>query len=120
MMTIRVMYDFALWPLMLGLACCGANAGIAVLGVEYQQDELFPEHNCFWHDKNYPAACTGTYLGANAHVYLKNTGDSALTISDVTLAGYSLTTILPVSTAAHDANSIYFYWDTPPADILAA
>ena len=120
MMTIRVMYDFALWPLMLGLACCGANAGIAVLGVQYQQDELFPEHNCFWHDKNYPAACTGTYLGANAHVYLKNTGDSALTISDVTLAGYSLTTILPVSTAAHDANSIYFYWDTPPADILAA
>ncbi len=103
-----------------GLACSGANAAVTVLGVQYQQDELFPEYNCIWHDKDYPTSCSGTYLGGNVHVYLKNTGGSAVTINDVTLAGYSLTTILPVSTNAHSANSIYFYWDNPPADILAA
>jgi hypothetical protein len=97
--------------------CSGA---VQILGAQYQPDELFPEYNCLWHDRNYPSSCPGTALGANVHVYLKNTGASAITINDVTLAGYSLTTILPVSTTAHNANSIYFYWDNPPADILAA
>ncbi len=111
-----------LLALAIGLTCRGANAAVTVLGVQYQQDELFPEYNCIWHDKNYPTSCSGTYLGGNVHVYLKNTGGTAVTISDVTLAGYSLTTILPVSTAAHNANSIYFYWDNQsvPADIIAA
>ncbi len=102
------------------LFCVGANAAIQVLGVQYQQDELFPEYNCLWHDKDYPTSCPGTYLGGNVHVYIKNTGASAITITDVTLAGYSLTTILPVSAVAHNANSIFFYWDNPPSDIIAA
>ena len=106
----------------LALSGHAAWGAVSVLGVQYQQDELFPEYNCFWHDKNYPASCSGTYLGANLHVYLKNTGSSAITINDVTLAGYSLTTILPVSTNAHSANSIYFYWNNTsvPPDIVAA
>jgi hypothetical protein len=104
------------------LALPEAHGAVTVLGVQYQQDELFPEYNCIWHDKDYPTSCSGTYLGGNVHVYLKNTGGSSVTISDLTLAGYSLTTILPVSTAAHNANSIYFYWDnrSVPSDIVAA
>ncbi len=103
-----------------GFACSAAPAAVTLLGVQYQQDELFPEFNCIWHDKNYPTSCSGTYLGGNLHVYLKNTGGSAVSITDVTLAGYSLTTILPVNTTAHNANSVYFYWDEPPQDIIAA
>ncbi len=98
----------------------GVNAQVALLGVQYQQDELFPEYNCIWHDSNYPTSCSGTYLGGNVHVYLKNTGASPVTITDVTLADYSLTTILALSTTAHNANSIYFYWDNPPQDIIDA
>src|SRR5689334_16169032 len=88
----------------------GINAqALQVLGVQYQQDELFPEYNCLWHDKDYPAQpCPGTYLGGNVHVYVKNTGGSSVSITDVQLAGYSLTTILPVNVSAHNANSIYF------------
>jgi hypothetical protein len=103
-----------------GLLCADVSAAVTVLGVQYQQDELFPEYNCIWHDKNYPTSCSGTYLGGNVHVYLKNTGASSVAITDVTLAGYSLTTILPVSETSHNANSIFFYWDNPPADIIAA
>jgi len=97
-----------------------ANAGVTVLGVQYQQDELFPEYNCLWHDKNYPVSCSGTYLGGNVHVYLKNTGSGSARITDVTLAGYSLTDSLPMKGNTHNACSIYFRWDDPPADIIAA
>jgi len=102
------------------LLCADVKAAVTVLGVQYQQDELFPEYNCIWHDKNYPTSCSGTYLGGNVHVYLKNTGPSSVTITDVTLAGYSLLTVLKLDANVHDANSIFFYWDSPPADIIAA
>ena len=102
------------------LACAGASGAVTVLGVQYQQDELFPEYNCIWHDKDYPTACAGTYLGGNVHVYLKNTGASAVTVDDVTLAGYSLAAVIELNTSYHSAQSIYFHWDNPPQDILDA
>src|SRR5258706_4848659 len=95
--------------LLSGLACTGANAAVTVLGVQYQQDELFPEYDCIWHDSNYPTSCSGTYLGGNVHVYLKNTGSSSVTISDMTLAGYSLATVLFLNSSQHSARSIYYY-----------
>jgi len=109
-----------LFALVISLTGATANAGITVLGVQYQQDELFPEYNCIWHDKDYPTSCSGTYLGGNVHVYVKNTGSSSVSITDVTLAGYSLTTVLKKNENAHSSNSIYYYWDNPPADIIAA
>ena len=102
------------------VVCAGANGAVTLLGVQYQQDELFPEYNCIWHDKDYPTTCPGTYLGGNVHVYLKNTGASSVTISDVTLAGYSLSTVIKLNDAQHSARSVYYYWDNPPADIVAA
>lgn len=59
------------------------NAAVQVLGVQFQQDELFPEYNCIWHDKDYPTSCSGTNLGGNVHVYLKNIGASLVTIKAV-------------------------------------
>lgn len=102
------------------LGCSLASADVVILGTQYQEDELFPEYNCIWHDKNYPASCAGTYLGGNLHVYLKNTGSSPVTVDDVTLAGYSLATVLKLNSNEHEARSIYYYWDEPPQDIQDA
>jgi len=96
-----------------GLSGIAANAGVAVLGVQYQQDELFPEYNCIWHDKNYPTSCSGTYLGGNLHVYVKNTGDSSISITNTTLAGYSLETVLKLNVTQHEARSVFYYWENP-------
>lgn len=108
--------------LLIVLTGISANAAVTVIGVQYQQDELFPEYNCIWHDANYPSSCSGTYLGGNVHVYVKNTGGAPVTINDVTLAGYSLKTIIKLDPYGdgHDAQSLYYYWDIPPADITAA
>jgi hypothetical protein len=105
------------------LICSGAKAGVTVLGVQYQPDQIFSEYDCLWHDSNYPTSCQTNGQGANVHVYLKNTGASPVTINDVTLAGYSLKTIIDMSTNAWNPDqqySIYFYWDNPPQDILDA
>ncbi len=56
-------------------------------------------------------------------MYLKNTGATAVTISDATLAGYSLKTIIKMPTGSSNPDlqsSIYFYWDNPPRDIIDA
>src|SRR5258706_5809172 len=105
--------------LLSGLACTGANAAVTVLGVQYQQDELFPEFDCIWHDKNYPTSCSGTYLGGNLHVYLKNTGASSIAVSDMTLAGYSVNTVLVLNSNDHDARSVFYNWDDPYAEAPA-
>ncbi len=97
-----------------------ADGAVTLLGVQYQQDELFPEYNCIWHDRNYPTSCSGTYLGGNAHVYLRNDGASPVTVNDVTLAGYSLKTVIKMNTSQHNFSSIYYYWDNPPQAILSA
>lgn len=97
-----------------------ASAQIAILGVQYQQDEPYPEFNCLWSDSGYPTNCPGRAPGCNVHVYLKNTGASAMTIDDVTLAGNSLTTILPAATNYHESRSIFYHWDDPPQAIFDA
>ena len=72
-------------------------------------------------DKYYPTSCSvNPYPGCNVHVYLKNTGTSAISVSNVYLAGYNLGTVLKLNETVHDARSIYFYWDNPPQDILDA
>jgi len=103
------------------LLCASSNAAIEVLGVQYQQDNPFSEYLCLWHDRNYPTGCSVDVVGANLHVYLKNTGSSSVTVSDVTLAGYSLKTVIKNQDFKdHHPYSIYYYWDDPPQDILDA
>ncbi len=107
----------------LGLACCQANAAVTILGAQYQPDQMFPEYDCFWHDGNYPTSCQTNVQGATVHVYVKNTNTAPVTIDDATLAGYYLKTVIKKSTASwnpDEQNSIYFYWDDPPQDILDA
>jgi hypothetical protein len=61
-------------------------------------------------------------VGANVHVYLRNDGASAVSVSDVTLAGYSLNRILRAKQVGDHLplRSIYHYWDNPPQDIFDA
>lgn len=96
------------------------QAAVAILGAQYQQDEPYPEFNCIWSDSSYPGSCPSRAPGCNVHVYLKNTGASAVTIDDVTIAGYNLNTILKANSSYHDSRSIYYNWDTPPQDIFDA
>ncbi|HSW44956.1 MAG TPA: immunoglobulin domain-containing protein [Phycisphaerae bacterium] len=112
-----------LWAgvVVIGVACAAANGAVTLLGVQYQQDDWFPEFNCIWNDKYYPTSCNVSPIpGCNVHVYLKNTGGAAVTVSSVNLAGYNLGTVLKLDSGVHDARSIYFYWDNPPQDILNA
>ncbi len=101
-----------------------ANAAVTIIGAQYRPDQLFPEFNCFWNASTYPTSCPGYIPGATVHVFLKNTGVTGVTIDDALLAGYSLKTIIKQSTAGSInpdlQNSIYFYWDDPPVDIMNA
>src|SRR5512136_2485901 len=113
--------------LMIGLACDAANAAVTIVGTQYQPDPYFPEFDCYWNASAYPGACRTPIRGATLHVYVKNTGTAAVTIDDVNLttpsATYSLKTIIKTSTASYNPDgqsSIYFYWDNPPADVMAA
>jgi len=103
-----------------GQGGASAQAGLAVLGVQYQQDNPYPEFNCIWSDKSYPTSCTARALGCNVSVFVQNPGAATVTINDVTLAGYSLRTVLKRDPNVHDANSIFFYWDNPPQAIFDA
>jgi hypothetical protein len=102
------------------IACSTADAAVELLGVQYQQDNPYSEFSCWYHYGNYPTSCGTVITGCNVHVFLKNTGPSSVTINNVTLAGYNLSTILKRNATFHDANSIYFYWDDPPQDIFDA
>jgi hypothetical protein len=105
--------------LVCGLGCGTAYADIKVLGVQYRQDQNFPEFDCYWSSSGYPNSCTAgsNYLGATVHVFLQNTGVSTISITDATLAGYSLKSVIKCSTQTTInpklQNSIYFYWDSP-------
>ncbi|GMU20842.1 MAG: hypothetical protein AMXMBFR13_09380 [Phycisphaerae bacterium] len=104
-----------------GFGCGAGNAAVSLLGVQYQQDEPFPEYQCFWKDRDYPASCGIALNGANLHVFLKNDGTSAVTLDDAFLAGHSLKYALrQLSLNDHITNSIWFRWDNPPQDILDA
>ncbi len=100
-----------------------AGGAVSLLGVQYQEDDLaiYTEFQCFWKDSNYPTSCGVPLPGANLHVFIKNDGTSAVTLDDVTLINYSLKSILKRNDLnGHLANSIWFYWDNPPQDILNA
>ncbi len=105
------------------LACASGNAAVQVVGVQYQQDNPYPEFNCQFHFGNYPTHCGVSVTGCNAMVFLKNTGVSPVTISDVSLAGHSLNNIIERNASLHDSASIYYHWDNPETeapDIMAA
>ena len=99
-----------------GMAFTDVTASLTVLGVQYQQDNPYPEYQCLWHDGNYPASCGTEVVGANVHVYLRNDGASPVRVDDVTLAGFSLKKILRGKQVGDHPllRSIYFYWDNPP------
>ena len=105
-----------------GVAGAAASAEVTLLGVQYRQDNPYSEYLCLWHDRNYPTSCGADVVGANVHVYLRNDGASSVTVTDVTLAGYSLNKILRerVEGKHPPLHSIYYYWDNPPQDILDA
>ncbi len=98
-----------------GITCHGA---VEVLGVQYQQDNPYPEYQCWYRYGNYPTTCHSTYVGANAHVFLKNTGASSVTISDVSLGVHSLNNILKRDATLRDTASIYYKWSEPPQDVF--
>lgn len=78
-----------------GLACAGAQAGVALLGVQYKPDQAFPEHECFWHESQFPGSCgPSSPMGASIHVFLRNDGSSPVTVQDVVFAGFSLNQVL--------------------------
>jgi hypothetical protein len=112
----------AFWKLFLflhfGFCISSCPAAVQVIGVQYREDQVFSEYDCFWHDGNYPTSCQTNQHGATVHVYLKNTGASGVTINDATVAGHSLQTVIAMSD--NGQSSIYFHWDNPPSDILNA
>jgi hypothetical protein len=105
----------------MGIIPTAANAAVTLLGVQYQQDNPYTEYLCLWHDRGYPTSCGADAVGANLHVYLRNDGASSVTIDDVTLAGYSLDTVIKHDEYhGHHPYSIFFYWDDPPQAIFDA
>ncbi|MBI4582069.1 MAG: hypothetical protein HY718_20400, partial [Planctomycetes bacterium] len=107
--------------LALGMGGAEARAAVTLLGVQYQQDDPFPEYLCYWHDRNYPTSCGATYPGANAHVFIKNDGASAVTLDDVVLATYGLKySLKQADYNGHIANSIWIRYDNPPQALLDA
>ncbi len=104
-----------------GLACAGANAAVTILGVQYQPDKMHPEFDCIWNNSNYPNSCPSNFPGANIHVYLRNDNAASLNVTNVTLAGYELKTIVKLrNQGQNDPYSIYYYWDDPPQAIFDA
>jgi hypothetical protein len=101
-----------------------SQAAVEIIGAQYRQDRLFPEFNCYYSSGNYPTSCPQFLPGATVCVLVKNAGTSPVTITDATLAGYSLQTVIKMSTSGtinpDQQNSIYFYWDNPPQQIFDA
>ncbi|MGQ9648942.1 MAG: immunoglobulin domain-containing protein [Phycisphaerae bacterium] len=106
--------------LSLGAMCLAAQGAVGLLGTQYTQDNMYPEYACIYRFGNYPTNCGVEYKGSYAHVFIKNTGTSAVTINDVTLAGYSLKTVLKRDPNLRDSASIWYYWDNPPSAIINA
>ena len=101
------------------MACAAAYGDVSLLGVQYQQDDVYPEYVCLWRDRNYPTSCGPDMEGANACVFLKNDGASAVTLDDVDLETYSLDSALKFKDEnGHYCNSIWYRWDNPPAALL--
>jgi len=117
-----VAYTRSWSSLVIAVACPAANAALTVIDTKYHEDLMFPEFNCYWEAasirRSVPAA-----QGSHRLCVCEEHRRGSATITDATLAGYSLHTVIKRSTASwnpNDLNSIYFNWDNPPADILAA
>ena len=74
-----------LGALLIGLGGHAANAAVTILGAQYQPDQYFPEFDCYWNASAYPGPCRTPIRGATVHVYVKNTGASAVTMNDLNL-----------------------------------
>jgi hypothetical protein len=88
-----------------------ASAAVQVIGVQHQQDRFFPEDNCIWHDRQYPGPCSSAaFTGQVVKVFLKNTGSSAVAVTDAKLAGWSLNQVLAerVVSEINRPRSIYY------------
>src|SRR5688572_12428490 len=109
--------------LLVAFASTDANAALTVIGTQYRADQMFPELDCFWNGGNYPNPCPTNHPGVTLDVYVKNTGASSATITDATLGGYSMATVIKRSTDQQinpsGLNSIYFNWDNPPTEIIS-
>jgi hypothetical protein len=116
-------FDYRMRSVLIVLASCFAvvetHAALTILSTEYKPDQVFPEWNCYW-----SGSCETPIVGVTVRAFVKNTGASTVTITDVNLAGYSLKTVISrhpdpnINPAG--LNSIYFYWDDPPRAILDA
>jgi len=103
------------------MMCTVAYGDVSLLGVQYQEDDLYTEYNCIWEDDNYPTSCPTPTAGANVHVYIKNDGESAVTFDDVMLEQYHLPLALEEKILGQNiCHSIYFKWDVPSDDIMNA
>jgi hypothetical protein len=100
-----------------GLACSDASAAVTVIGVQYQQDKLFPEDYCLWHDRQYPGPCSGSLTGQVVKVFLKNTGGSSVTVSDVTLAGRSMSHDIRQTTQGNNYPASIYFANLSAADL---
>jgi subtilisin-like proprotein convertase family protein/Cu/Zn superoxide dismutase len=109
---------FSLWTLAFAQ---WTSAAVTVLGVQYQPDKMHPEFDCIWSNGNYPTSCPSNFAGANVHVYLRNDEATSINVTNVTLAGYELKTIIKERVqGGNDPYSIYYYWDNPPQAIFNA
>src|SRR5690349_20900036 len=88
------------------LTCVSANAALTITGTKYHQDLMFTEFNCYWDGGQYPTICPNQTTGATLYVYFKNTGAGSETISDATLAGYSLSDVIERSTQTYNPNDL--------------
>jgi len=121
-MTAKIPHRHLFLPfalLAVSAACAASHGAVTLLGVQYQQDNPYAEYLDYWClDRDYPDHCSSVAVGSNLHVYLRNDGASSVSIHDVTLAGYSLQTVIKSNPAQNSAASIYYYWDNPPSTIL--
>ncbi len=98
------------------LASPKAIGQVTLLGVQYRADTAFPEHECFWHESQFPGPCSpSSPLGASLHVFIRNDGPAPVTVRDMTLAGLSLkdSLVIQEQVAKRHPASIYFASLTP-------
>lgn len=92
-------------------------ADVTVLGVQYRADRMFPEYLPYWQDEGISVPPElYEVVGCSVHVFVRNTGAAPVTISDVELAGESLTACIAFDDQRVDRKpaSIYFANLTEP------
>lgn len=85
-MNVRV---FVIACLMIPGLSFGASAAVELIDACFAPDVRFPDYDRFWEGSK--------QLGGFVHVFLRNSGDSALTIEDASLEGISLSEAIAFS-----------------------